>query len=223
MEQQHKSEEMESAKHLNEEIVDVLEQNKLGVRYFNGDGVVKDRKEAVEWFLKAAEQGLPEAQNNLGLCYLHGCGITQDEIEAEKWFRKAAEQGYPFAQFNLGDCYYIATNPLFGLTTRIASGVNKDNVEAVKWFRKAAEQGLSEARRRLFSCYCDGDGVNKDETEALKCFTMSTGDIAVEKSSQIVICIAEELLESLARLEEKCKDKTDQNKPHDTENNVVGT
>jgi TPR repeat protein len=46
-----------------------------------------DRKEAVEWLTKAAEQGDGEAQFMLGQWCERGSG------EAVKWFTKAAEQG----------------------------------------------------------------------------------------------------------------------------------
>ena len=46
-----------------------------------------DRKEAMEWLTKAAEQGDAEAQFKLGQHYQRGSG------EAVKWFTKAAEQG----------------------------------------------------------------------------------------------------------------------------------
>lgn len=62
--------------------------------------------QASEWFRKAAEQGLPEAQNMLGLCFLYGQGVIKDETKAVDWFRKAAEQGYAEAQNMLGTCLY---------------------------------------------------------------------------------------------------------------------
>jgi TPR repeat protein len=55
--------------------------------------VPKDQAEAVRWFLRAAEQGLAEAQNNLGWVYANGFGVPKDKAEAARWYRKAAEQG----------------------------------------------------------------------------------------------------------------------------------
>jgi TPR repeat protein len=42
---------------------------------------------AVQWFTKAAQQGLARAQNNLGVMYEDGNGVTKDDVEAVKWFR----------------------------------------------------------------------------------------------------------------------------------------
>ena len=37
-----------------------------------------DHAQSAEWFHKAAEQGVAEAQHNLGLMYANGHGVTQD-------------------------------------------------------------------------------------------------------------------------------------------------
>ncbi len=85
--------------------------------------------EAIEWYSKAAEQGVAEAQYRLGRCYYNGKGVSQNSEEAVRWFRKAAEQGDAEALYDLGHCYYYG------------EGVTKDLEEAVKWYHKAAEQG----------------------------------------------------------------------------------
>ena len=76
-----------------------------GVRYYKGDGVEQDMKEAVKRFRKAAEQGVAEAQFCLALCYYEGDGVAQDKEEAVKWYRKAAEQENADAQFCHCYCY----------------------------------------------------------------------------------------------------------------------
>ena len=58
--------------------------------YDTGKGVLKDDKEAVKWYRKAAEQGDAKAQNNLGVKYGNGLGVLKDYKEAVKWYRKAA-------------------------------------------------------------------------------------------------------------------------------------
>ncbi|MBQ7249238.1 MAG: sel1 repeat family protein, partial [Deltaproteobacteria bacterium] len=60
--------------------------------------VPKDESQAVEWYRKAAEQGMAVAQYNLGLMYDHGRGVPKDEGQAMEWYRKAAEQGHAEAQ-----------------------------------------------------------------------------------------------------------------------------
>ncbi|MFZ2553899.1 tetratricopeptide repeat protein, partial [Psychrobacter urativorans] len=56
-------------------------------------GVLENDAVAVDWFQKAASQGLPEAQYNLGRMYDYGYGINQDKIIAKEWYSKACNNG----------------------------------------------------------------------------------------------------------------------------------
>ena len=116
---------------------DATAQYNLGICYYNGDGVVVDKAEAVKWLRKAAEKGHLQAQTLIGAFYFQGDGVAVDKAEAIKWFRKAAVQGYPQAQSILGSCYFKG------------EGVAEDQAEAVKWFRKAAEKGHPESQGML--------------------------------------------------------------------------
>jgi len=129
-----------------------------GAFHFGHLGVAKDDVEAAKWYLKAAEQGLREAQLFLGMFYAEGLGVAKDEVEGAKWLRKAAEQNLADAQF------------LLGLFCAEGRGVTKDEAEGVTWLRKAAEQNLAPAQYVLGSFYFHGEGVAKDEVEAVKWF-----------------------------------------------------
>ena len=73
---------------------DAVAMVNLGVMYANGEGVVKDDKEAVKWYRKAAELGNAGAMNNLGFKYANGEGVIEDAVEAYGWFNVAAANGY---------------------------------------------------------------------------------------------------------------------------------
>ena len=76
-------------------------QHNLAVMLFRGDGVERDPEAAVEWYRKAAEQGLPEAQTALGDLYARGIGVAADPEAARAWYEKAAAQGHAPAQAKL--------------------------------------------------------------------------------------------------------------------------
>lgn len=137
--------------------IDLVKSNAKN-RYRIGNSYYKDEEydKALEWYRKAAEYGLPEAQNRIGIIYSNGKGVEKDEIIATKWFRKAAEQGYVWGEYNLGGQY------------ESGDGVNKDYAAALKWYRKAADQGLAEAQNRLGIFYDNGYGVDEDDVEAVK-------------------------------------------------------
>ena len=72
-----------------------LAQAKLGALYLLGqEGHEKDEKKAFEWLLKAAKQGLLEAQVIVAAMYDSGLGIPMDVHKATEWYEKAAAQGH---------------------------------------------------------------------------------------------------------------------------------
>ncbi|MBE4724310.1 sel1 repeat family protein, partial [Acinetobacter baumannii] len=68
-------------------------------------GVAQSYAKAAEWYSKAADQGLAEAQYNLGGMYDKGQGVAQSYAKAAEWYSKAADQGLAEAQYNLGVMY----------------------------------------------------------------------------------------------------------------------
>jgi hypothetical protein len=68
-------------------------QNTLGLRYATGEGVKLDEREAVRWFIKAAEQGNVAAQSKLGSIYFSGRGVPQDFTQAYFWMVVARLSG----------------------------------------------------------------------------------------------------------------------------------
>ena len=65
----------------------------MGVRYHNGEGVPRDDVQAMQWFLRAAEQGHVTAQATLGAYYWAGRGVPQDLSKAYFWSALALAQG----------------------------------------------------------------------------------------------------------------------------------
>ena len=56
---------------------------------------------AVEWFRKAADQGVAQAQCTLGVMYAKGMGVPRRFPEALRWLRKAVAQGNENAAFGI--------------------------------------------------------------------------------------------------------------------------
>jgi len=138
-----------------------------------GKGVPQDRKVAVGWFLKAAEQGAPAAEFMLGLSYENGWGVTQDYKAASNWYRKAAEQGDDHGQYFLGLMYLDGR------------GVTQDYKVAVGWFLKAAEQGNSEAQGNLGTMYAKGQGVPQDYVQGHTWLNLGASSAAYAKTRDL--------------------------------------
>ncbi|KAI9249602.1 hypothetical protein EDC94DRAFT_698242 [Helicostylum pulchrum] len=115
---------------------------KVAERFYYGQGVSKDYKEATHWFTKAAERGYTPAQNFLGHIYRkeYNSFVNYEETEkngenfnsveldldkAFKWYTLSAGAGDKEGQMKLGTMY------LNGFGTEINFDV------ALEWFKKS--------------------------------------------------------------------------------------
>lgn len=108
-------------------------QYNMGQAYRAGQGVPKDEAIAVDWFRKAAEQGLPKAEDTYGRTLFQ----EGKRAEAMAWIQKSAARGEPRAQYILGTALF---NGEF---------VAKDWVRAYALMTRAAAAGLQPASNSL--------------------------------------------------------------------------
>ncbi len=133
-------------------------QLELGLRYLNGDGVMKDKGIALKLIEQAANQGNPEALYQMGIhcrrlvaefeVTLREDGLSNEQYktiekslatyhkEMLKWFERAADNGYPEAQFTMA-------------LENLVPGVNGDKEKGFKYLTAAAEQGHIRAQELL--------------------------------------------------------------------------
>jgi localization factor PodJL len=133
-------------------------------RYADGRGVAQNFADAVEWFARAAKQGLVLAQFRLGRFYEKGFGVKKDLEAARRLYTSAAEAGNAKAMHNLAVLY--------------AEGIGgkPDYLTAAKWFRQAARYGLADSQYNLGILYARGLGVETDLAEAYKWFALAARD-----------------------------------------------
>ena len=154
---------------------DAQAQYKLAEKLFlNGDE--EDRRTAVEWYWKAAEQGLANAQYHLGVCYANGTGTAVNKQEAFYWYKMAAEQGFAKAQFNLAGCYDKGEGTV----------VNKS--EAFHWYKAAAEQGIAVAQNNLAVCYNNGEGTAVNKPEAFRWYKAAAEQGVANAQYNLAVC-----------------------------------
>ena len=113
-------------------------QSRLAWLYYHGHGVRESDALALQWFERAARQGLAEAQFHLGNMYAYGlAGLPPDadpQRLAAQWYFEAARQGHAEAQYSLGILFLTG------------SGVSQDAAEGRKWIARAAAQGHADAK-----------------------------------------------------------------------------
>jgi len=69
-------------------------QTNPGLLYSTGNGVLRDAREAVEWFQKGAVQGDGFGQLRLATEYFEGAGVSRDPVKGMAWATLAAELGF---------------------------------------------------------------------------------------------------------------------------------
>lgn len=129
------SNDLVSSLHKRAKARDADAQVQLGRMYEEGDGILRDSKEAVRWFAQAAKLGNREGQYLYALALMDGRGVVQDYQAAFKWLETAAKGGHPAAEFQLGRMYYKGM------------GIPVDKAKAYIWFNLAAARGNEEAAR----------------------------------------------------------------------------
>ena len=123
----------------------------IGYLYYRGfGGVKKDYAQALPWFEKAAQLGVPMAMTNLAYMYTHGIGTEKNLDKALMWLRRAEAVGFSGAMVTLGEHY------LQGL------GVPKDPARGVELMRRAIDLEDPEAMAEMGLMYQTGNGVPQD-------------------------------------------------------------
>ncbi|OQK15790.1 hypothetical protein AU255_16490 [Methyloprofundus sedimenti] len=85
------------------ELGNALAQAQMGAIYQLGrNGVTKDPQKSANWMLKAANQGLVEAEVFMAALYDRGLGVKRDVNTATQWYEKAAAQQHGTALAILG-------------------------------------------------------------------------------------------------------------------------
>ena|SRR5437870_1952232 len=119
---------------------------------------VANVQEAIDSYVREAEQGNADAMNLLGVLYADGVAVTQDYARSIYWYLKAVDHGSTRAMNN------IATLYLYGL------GVPQNYQRAVIWFRRAAAQGSARAMNSLGVMAYKGLGMERDRVRAHKMY-----------------------------------------------------
>ncbi|MCM1129957.1 MAG: sel1 repeat family protein [Alistipes senegalensis] len=105
---------------------------------YAGLGTEKDTAAALDYYMRASRQGVPEAQYALGMLYESGDGgVTQSYYQARTLYMWASGKGYAPATYRVGTMY------------EEGKGVRPSMAAALRWYRKAASMGNGDALARL--------------------------------------------------------------------------
>jgi len=145
---------------------DLQAQHLLCYAYSTGDGVELDNKKAIDWGIKAMEQGCSTSTHNLATIYRD----QQDYSLAFKYYKKAYEMGSISSKINIANYYQ------FGI------GVDKDSKKAIQLYKeylalKDEPEGLKQdCFYYLGLAYLIGDGIKKCLKAAKEYFEAANKD-----------------------------------------------
>ncbi|KAF9989546.1 hypothetical protein BGZ75_006093, partial [Mortierella antarctica] len=138
----------------------------VGNEYFGGH-LQQDYNKALEWYLKASDDGNTHAMCNIAFLYHDGRGVEQNHNKTLEWYRMASDAGDNTAMYAIGAMYDEDL------------GVNRDHVKGREWHLKAAEAGNADAMYIIGILYHYGLDVDRDYDKAMRWYTKaSDGGIA---------------------------------------------
>ena len=88
----------------------------LGIRFMKGSyGVPKDDLKALDYWIRAAEFGSPDASGCIAACYANGRGISKDMGRTASFYLVGALRGCILARHNIGEVEYKLGNHEIGI------------------------------------------------------------------------------------------------------------
>lgn len=137
---------------------DLRATQRLGIMYYNGEGVKRDDEKAIDYMKKAIVDKDPHSLYLIGVMYLY-----KDRERGLYYLKKAYKRGSQYAaEILASECFVDILNK------------NKvDEEELLEYINYAADKGLEDAIYYKGLAYIYGIGVKKDEEEAFKLFIKS--------------------------------------------------
>lgn len=186
---------------------DLKSTQRLGIMYYNGDGVNIDKKKALTYMKTAIESEDPHSLYVIGVAYLN-----DDREKGLEYLKKAYKKGSHYAAETLASEYlidllkekeidedellecinYAMENDMieaiyyYGLIHVYGVGVEKNSQEAFKYFIKAAEKGSQKAMIKLGNWYKHGIFVKANSKEAIEWYKKAAEEYNTEALLNII-------------------------------------
>jgi uncharacterized protein len=132
-----------------------------GSAYISGNLIPEDYAKAMQWYLKASNDGSGIACEKIAYLYDRGLGVPVDKEQSLKWLQRSANLGYPPAIYELGRAY------------ETGEAVPQDSEQATKLYDEAASQGQLDAFLALGNMYKQGLGVKTDHQKSLMYYILA--------------------------------------------------
>lgn len=153
----------------------------LGMCYYQGTGLKRDKRRAFELYNLASKHDYP-----LGHCFLGKYFKDEDAYEYVdnmlELYERASEQDHPLGHCLLGEFYdipeidlyqrasdqnYPLGHCLLGTCYQYGYGVDKNIDKAVELYQRSVDMGSFKGMHKLGLCYQYGWGVDEDVQKAM--------------------------------------------------------
>jgi len=142
---------------------DVSAQYKLGLKYYNGTDISKNKDEALKWIKKSAIGGHLPAMISMGNFLEEGVTGSVNLEGATSWYAQAADRGFADGFFHLAQLYD---------TKKIGSGKLAERI-AMDYYKQAADLNHPRALYNLALFYDANQGTAGDIKQAIQLYRAS--------------------------------------------------
>jgi uncharacterized protein len=136
----------------------------LAVMTESGEGIIRDKTAAFNWYLKAAQQGEPNSQVNIAQMYMEGRGTPQNNDLGLDWLLRAANSGFRDAETNMA------------ILVMTGYALPQDFDKAMGWALKAARQHSFDQYFSLTYLYSKPEKDVSPEAAAFKQWLENAGE-----------------------------------------------
>lgn len=169
-------------------------QFNLALCFEQGNGVEKDVEKAIEWYIKAIQNGYPISKLQeitslkalqthglvgalfaLGQCHEFGYGTDKDIEQAKECYRNAAQKGFKQARL------YLAA-------LLLKSASVEEQQEGFECFLELANEGDAEAQYRVAMCYLHAQGTGLSEYNAAEWLKLAARKDHIQAQLQLAVC-----------------------------------
>jgi uncharacterized protein len=131
--------------------------------YEKGDSLPSNEGRAVQWWVKAARAGDPDASATVGMMLLEGKGAPQDFSLGRQWCEKSVKEGSGRGEYCMGYLYQ------HGL------GETRDANKARHWFEQGAKSRNNAAIKELAAMEVAGEGGKKNVIDGCVLYAQLAG------------------------------------------------
>ena len=157
---------------------------RLGLAYYEGNGIPHSWESAILWFEKAAEHGHARALEYLARIYHYGIGTERNIMRALELYIQSAESGNGHAMKRLGNVFHSGE---LGVQDEQRSSEYYERAFDTLYDQAMGEND-GEAQYCLGNSYLDGDGVKQSYSQAIKMYQRAIANNIAAAYNSLSLC-----------------------------------